>query len=137
MNKEITNRILLNGKITKSEKIWLSSIKGLYKLCTKNPIKFINRALINVAPLIKIKQLKRKRKILQEFPFIIKKKNRISFIVRFFLHKIKNKLETKISKRLTTDFIFAAQNTGVHINEKKSLYEYAFIKKKYFYYRWF
>jgi hypothetical protein len=26
---------------------------------------------------------------------------------------------------------------GTNVTKKKSLYEYAFVKKKYFYYRWF
>jgi hypothetical protein len=40
-------------------------------------------------------------------------------------------------EKFVTDLITVANRSGVSINKKKSLYEYAFLKKKYFYYRWF
>ena len=96
MNKKIINQLLLNGKTTISEKIWLKGIKFFQKLILKNPKKLINRAIINVTPLLKVRQLKqrRKRSLLKEFPYIINKKNRISAALKFFLNKTKNKHET-------------------------------------------
>lgn len=94
MNRKIINQLLLNGKVTISEKIWIKSVKFFYKSFTKNYKKFINRALINMAPLLKVKQLKQKRKRsrLKEFPYIVKDKNRISLALKFFLTKKKIKL---------------------------------------------
>jgi ribosomal protein S7 len=62
MNKKIITQLLSKGKMTISEKIWLSSIKTYYKSFTKNQKKLINKALVNVAPLLKTKQLKQKKK---------------------------------------------------------------------------
>jgi len=86
-----------------------------------------------------VKQLKQKRKRsqLKEFPYIVNKKNRISLALKFFLNKTKTKNEIKTHKKLVTELLAVANNSGLSINKKKSLYEYAFIKKKYFYYRWF
>ena len=42
MNKKIINQLLLNGKTTISEKIWLKGIKFFQKLILKNPKKLIN-----------------------------------------------------------------------------------------------
>nr|YP_316603.1 ribosomal protein S7 [Thalassiosira pseudonana]AAZ99410.1 ribosomal protein S7 [Thalassiosira pseudonana]QWM92930.1 ribosomal protein S7 [Thalassiosira pseudonana] len=139
MNRKIINQLLLNGKVTISEKIWIKSVKFFYKSFTKNYKKFINRALINMAPLLKVKQLKQKRKRsrLKEFPYIVKDKNRISLALKFFLTKKKNKADVKIHKKLLTELLSSAKNMGTNVTKKKSLYEYAFVKKKYFYYRWF
>lgn len=38
-------------------------------------------------------------------------------------------------KKIINELLLATKNTGANINKKKSLYEYAFVKKKYFYYR--
>jgi small subunit ribosomal protein S7 len=86
-----------------------------------------------------VKQLKQKRKRsqLKEFPYIVNKKNRISLALKFFLNKTKTKNEIKTHKKLVAELLAVANNSGLSINKKKSLYEYAFIKKKYFYYRWF
>ncbi len=139
MNKKIINQLLLKGKSTASEKIWLKSAKFFYKLFNKNYKEFINRAFINVTPLLKVKQLKQKNKRsrLKEFPYIVKNTSRISSTLKFFLTRKNNKDEKKMHKKLIDELLFATKNTGASINKKKNLYEYAFVKKKYFYYRWF
>ena len=139
MNKKIINQLLLKGKITISEKIWLKTLKGFYKSFTKNHRKVISKALINIAPFLKTKQLRQKKRRLsiKEFPYVIKNKNRIALALKFFLNKTKKKTETKIHKKLIDELVAAAKNIGTNINRKKNLYEYAFVKKKYFYYRWF
>lgn len=139
MNKKIINQLLLQGKSTTSERIWLKSIKFFYKSFHKNQKEFINRALINVTPLLKVKQLKQKNKRsqLKEFPYIVNNENRISSTLKFFLTKTSNKGERKMHTKLINELILATKNTGASITKKKNLYEYAFVKKKYFYYRWF
>lgn len=139
MNKKIINQLLFNGKSTLSEKIWLKSIKLFDKSFVKDHKKLINRALVNVTPFLKIKQLKQKKKRLQvkEFPFITNNKNRISLALKFFLNRTKSKKEIKMYKILVTEFLAVASNSGKYTTEKKDLYEYAYLKKKYFYYRWF
>ncbi len=139
MNSKIINQLLLNGKTTISEKIWLKSVKFFYKSFVKNHKKVINQVIIKITPLLKVKQLKQKRKRsqLKEFPYIVNKKNRILLALKFFLNKTKTKNEIKTHKKLVTELLAIANNSGVSINKRKSLYEYAFVKKKYFYYRWF
>ena len=139
MNEKIINQLLLKGKKTTSEKIWLNSLKRFYKSFIKNHKKFVNKALTNIAQLLKTKQLtqKKKRFTFKEFPFVIKNKNRISFALKFFLNTKRKKAEIKIHKKLADELIAAAKNTGTDLSRKKNLYEYAFVKKKYFYYRWF
>jgi small subunit ribosomal protein S7 len=139
VDKKIINRLLLDGKSTVSEKIWLKSLKLFYKSFAKSHKKAINRALINVTPLLKVKQLKQKKKRaqLKEFPYIVNNKSRITLALKFFLTKTRNKKETKMYEKLVTELITVANRSGVSVNKKKSLYEYAFLKKKYFYYRWF
>ncbi len=129
----------MNGKSTISEKIWLKSLKFFYKSFVKNHKKAVNRALIHVTPLLKVKQLqqKRKRSQLKEFPYIVKDKVRISFALKFFLNKTKGKSEIKMHQKLVNELVTVANKSGIGVSKKKSVYEYAFIKKKYFYYRWF
>ncbi len=139
MYKKIVRQMLINGKSVVSEKIWLKSLKLFYRSFVKNHKKAINRALINITPLLKVKQLKQKRKRsqLKEFPYIVNSKNRISLALKFFLSKTRDKKETKMYQRLVNELVTVANKSGININKRKSLYEYAFLKKKYFYYRWF
>ena len=114
----------------------MKSLKLFYRAFVKSHKKAINRALINITPLLKVKQLKQKRKRspLKEFPYIVKNKSRISLALKFFLTKTRNKKETKMHQKLVNELVIVANKSGITINKRKSLYEYAFLKKKYFYY---
>ena len=61
MNKKIISQLLVKGKKSTSEKIWQNSLKKFYKSFTKNHKKVINKALTNIAPLLKTKQLIQKK----------------------------------------------------------------------------
>lgn len=137
MNRKIINQLVLKGKSSISEKIWMKSLKEFYKTFIKNQKKFINKALINIAPLLKTKQLKQKKKrfSLKEFPYIIKNKNRITMALNFFFNETNKKREMKMYKKLIKELVIAAKNSGTNLSKKKNLYEHAFVKKKYFYYR--
>lgn len=139
MNKKITNQLLFSGKKTLSEKIWLKTVKLFNKSLDKDHIKLINRALINTTFLLKVKELKKKKKRVpsKEFPYVVASKNRISSALRFFLDRKKNKNEVKIYKKLVNDLLAVANKSVTSTNKRKHVYEYAYLKKKYFYYRWF
>lgn len=139
MNRKISNQLLFNGKKTLSEKIWLKIVKSFNKSLEKDHTKLINRALINIAFLLKIKELKQKKRKAQskEFPYIVTNKNRISSALKFFLDRKKNKNEVKIYRKFVTDLLAAANKSVISTNKRKYVYEYAYLKKKYFYYRWF
>jgi len=117
----------------------LKNIKLFDKSFIKDYKKLLNQALVNVTPLLKIKQLKQKKKRLQikEFPFITNKKNRASSALKFFLNKTKNKKEVKMYKILVTELLTIVNNSSKYNTKKRDLYEYAYLKKKYYYYRWF
>ena len=137
MNKKIINQLLVKGKSSISEKIWVKTLKLFFKAFVKNHKKVINRAFINIAPLVKVKQLKKKKRQLQlkEFPYIVNNRKRISSALKFFLNKTSNKSEIKTYQKLSASLLAVTNKSGIITNKKKSLYEYAFIKKKYFYYR--
>ena len=125
------NQLLIDGKSTVSEKIWLKTLKLFDKSFVRNNKKAVNRAIVNLTPLLKVKQLKQKRRQtqLKEFPYIVKDESRIPLALKFFLTKTKNKKETKMYERLVTELVIVANKSGVNVNIKKSLYEYAFLKK--------
>ncbi len=139
MNRKLISLLSKNGKTTISEKIWLKSIKLFYRSLFKNPKNVINKAIVTIAPLLKVKQLKQKRKRsrLKEFPFIVNKKNRISLALKLLIDKTGKTVKKKTYKRLINELLTTANSSGNLIKVRQELYAYAFIKKKYFYYRWF
>ena len=125
MDKQIIRQLLIDGKSAISEKIWLKSLKLFYKLYAKNYIKVITRAVINTTPLIKVKQLKQKRKRaqLREFPYIVNKKNWIPLALKLLLSKTKKEKEIKMYQKLVTELVNATKKSGGSISKRKNLYE--------------
>jgi ribosomal protein S7 len=84
--------------------------------------------------LLKTKQLKQKKKrvVFKEFPYVIKKKNRVSLALKFFFNKTKQKTEMKIHKKLTDELIIAAKNIGPGLSKKKAYTNMHLLKKNIF-----
>jgi len=51
------------------------------------------------------------------------------------LNKTKKEKETKMYQKLVTELVNVTKKSGGSITKRKSLYEHAFLKKKYFFYR--
>jgi ribosomal protein S7 len=51
------------------------------------------------------------------------------------LSKTKKEKEIKMYQKLVTELVNVTKKSGGSITKRKSLYEYAFLKKKYFFYR--
>ena len=76
--KNIYNTIMKNGKKRVSEKILLKVLKELQKT-PKNSRNVFKLSVLNSSPVIFLKQIKRKRKKIKEFPFILNSKLRVSY----------------------------------------------------------
>ena len=66
MNKKIINQLLIQGKKFASEKIWIKNVKLFQKSFQKDYKKFVNRSIVNAAPLVKVKQLKQKKNVFNQ-----------------------------------------------------------------------
>ena len=145
LETKISNHLMFNGKKKTSEKIFLKSSKLIQKSITKNQKDLIKLAFINVSPIVKLKQelkkkTKRKKQNAKEFPYIIKKHNRIFLAIKSILKNSNNK-EYKTSSFYVTlkqIILLNSQNKGNLIDNKYNSYESALKKKKYIYikYRW-
>lgn len=135
---KIYNFMMLNGKKETCENIFLKSTKLIQKYLTKNHKKLIKLAFVNSAPLIKIKQIKQKRKKnLKEFPFLINQKNRILLAIKSIITTSKKKKASNLYIKIKQEIILSSENKSHTFEKKKKLQGYALTKKKYFHYRWF
>ena len=130
----LINNIMLEGRRETSEILLLKIIKKAQKSYTKNHIDIIKSLLINNTSVIQIKQIKRKKKQLKEFPYISKENARISRAVKSIIILARKDSNTKIH----SGFIQNSISVYNQIKKKKqSDIEYAFSFKKFANYRWF
>ena len=136
LKNKIFNKMLKNGVKTHPEKILKNSIKKIQKKNKKNYLEVLKKSLINASPILSIKQIKRRKKQVKEFPYILKKKLRLFFGLKFILSSLNNK-KNSFYNEFSEEILSTAQFKGNAIKLKKELYEKSFQKKKYANFRWF
>lgn len=142
--KKIINNIMINGKKTTSEKLFLKSLKELQINSTKQTKKILQLYLINSTPVFKLEESfnkrvkKSKRKVRLTPIFINKIQNRTSLGIKFFisyLRKIKDK--KYFYKKLMDEILLIAENIGSIPEIKKENQKKVIANKRYIkHYRW-
>lgn len=135
---KIYNHLMFNGNKSICEQIFLKSSKILQKFTNKNHKNLIKLAIINGAPIIQMKQIKKnKRKTVKEFPFVLNKRNRTALSIKSIFRFLREKQGTKFYDKLPNEIITSSQNKSDILKSRESSQEQALTKKKYAFFRWF
>lgn len=130
----IINNLVLCGKKELSEKILFKTIKQLQKRSTKNHKNLLESLIIKTVPVIKIKQIKRRKKQFIKFPYILKKKSRYIQAIKNIVKISEKKFSKNFCDKLTQELTLNVKNIN---KDKKILHEHAFTTKKFANFRWF
>ena len=117
------------GNKWKSENIFLKTSKKIQKLQKLQSNTIFKFAVINSSPYFDIKQVKKRKKKLIEFPFLLPNTLRISCSIKNIINQQK--------KILHLNLIDSVDNSGVSVDLKKKIHKESFLKKKVSNYRWF
>lgn len=121
---------MVNGNKHVCEKKILKTLKFLQKKNKKSSIKIVKMAIVNSAPIIQLRQIKkRNRKTVKEFPYVLKEKNRISLGIKSII--------TTSSINLSQEILGLAKKKHELLKVKEAKQKLALIKKKYTFFRWF
>lgn len=138
LKKKLCNYLMKNGKKHVCEKVLLKNFKILQKKTKKNHKNLTQISIINNAPIIQLKQIKKKkRKTTKEFPFILNKKNRIALSMKSMLHELNIEKKTKLFNKIPEEILLSSQNKSNNLKSKETNHNNALIKKKYAFFRWF
>lgn len=134
IKKKISNHLMSNGNKSSCEKILFKNFKLLQKFTKKNDKKIIKYAIINVAPTIQLRQIKKKkRKSIKEFPYVLKQKNRVSLGMKNII-----KTQTKSNKKtLFEEIILIVRKKSEFSKINEATQKPILSKKKYIFFRWF
>jgi ribosomal protein S7 len=134
---KLLNSLMLKGKKRTTEKLVLKSLKRFQKSNFKKDSKeFIKVSLLNSAPSVQIKQIKKKRKTI-EFPFLLNNDLKISYGLKSLIKNSRIQRSQPFYKSFQLELVNSSNSQGTSVNNKKQIHENAFLKKKYANYRWF
>lgn len=130
LKTHIYTHLMISGNKHICENKFLKTLKILQKKNKKNNREIIKMAVVNSAPIIQLRQIKkRKRKSVREFPYVLKEKNRISLGIKAIV-KIP-------SANLFKEILTFANKKNELLKSKEVKQKLALSKKKYIFFRWF
>lgn len=131
LKEKMYNHLMSEGNKSTCEKVIFKNIKLLQKTSKKNHTDLIKLAVINSSPVIQLRQIrKKKRKSIKEFPYVLKKQNRISLGVKMI---VKNNETTSFYEEI---LLFSKKRSEV-LKIKETKQELALTTKKNIFFRWF
>ena len=128
------NHMLVKGKKQLSEKFIGQFVKRTQKFFSKNHVDLIRFFMIKTAPIVAMKLVKRKKKQVKEFPYLIKSQIRNSKAIKTVIKTAQKKSQKKFIDNFTHEFAFTLKNKD---KNKQLVHEYAFTTKKFAHFRWF
>ena len=138
LKQNIFNRIMVNGNKRISEKIFFKTLKTIQKTESKKDFESILKfSLINSAPLIYVKNIKRRRKRTIEFPFLLNSKLKVSYAIKFLVSNSLKKKTGPFFKSLNSELINSSKKTGMSYKQKIDLHKDGFSKRKFSNFRLF
>ena len=105
LKTKILNSLILNGNKLRSEKIVLNLFKLIYKLYNKNPIKLLKISIITISPILFIRKIKRKKKLLFEIPYLLKPSMRIFYSLKEITGQVKKKKKQLFISNYNKNFL--------------------------------
>jgi len=138
LKNKLQNCFMNNGHKSKCESILKKSIKFFQKHNKKNHEEIIKQSIIKTAPPIKFlemknKKMKKKNKIKKGFPYILKKKNRISFGIKKSLVHIKKPVQHNLLEKMGLNL---KHNSNQFVEQTK-IHKETLKFKKFSFFRWF
>lgn len=134
IKNKICNHLMVGGNKFTCEKILFKNFKLLQKSTKKNHKDLIKSAIINISPTIQLRQIKKKkRKSLNEFPYVLKKRNRISQGMKNII-----KEQGKTVSQMLFEKIILISKKKTELSKVNEIYQKPLMsKKKYIFFRWF
>jgi small subunit ribosomal protein S7 len=137
LNYKIINCLMVNGEKQVSEKIFLNTLKLLLQTSSKNIKSILIFSLLKITPIIIVHQNKKKKRIINEIPFLIKRSLRITKAIKNVIKNTKNQSNIFFSEYLKNEIINILKKNSILLLQKEDLQNYALKKKAFSHFRWF
>jgi small subunit ribosomal protein S7 len=137
LKNKIVNCLMINGKKQVSEKIFFETLKLLHQSSFKNIKNILKFSLINITPIIAVRQNKKKNRIINEIPFLLNPSLRMTIAIKNIIKNTKKQSNHFFSENLKSEFINILKKNSENLIQKTELQKYALKKKAFTHFRWF
>lgn len=137
LNNKFINCLTLNGNKQISEKILFKTLKFLQQTSLKSVKNTLKFSLLNITPIITVHKNKRKKRIINEIPFLLKPTSRITIAIKNIIKNTKKQSNNFFSENLKSEIVNNLKKNSSNVTQKFELQNYALKKKSFTHFRWF
>ena len=129
------NRIMVDGKKSKSEKIVYGAFDLVSKKTDKEPIDFFHEALNNVKPSLEVRS-RRVGGATYQVPVEVRNIRGQALAIRWIVNAIRGRKEKSMVDKLSAELIDASNNRGSSIKKREDTHKMAEANKAFAHFRW-
>lgn len=135
MVQKFINKMMIQGKKSKSENIFYRTMDEIKKRLNKEPLETFEKAMTNVSPLLEVKA-RRVGGATYQVPVEISRERAQAMAMQWLREGARERGGRSMVENLASELIDAANNTGVAIKNKETLHKTAEANKAFAHFRW-
>ena len=133
--QKMINKLIVDGKKIKAEKIMYTAIDQLAKAVKKEPLEAFKVVISNVKPLMEVKS-RRVGGSNYQVPIEVSERRGVTLAIRWMVEKVRSKKGKSIIDKLSAEMIDAYNKTGASIKKREDTHKMAEANKAFSHYRW-
>ena len=131
----LINKMMIDGKRGKSQKILYSAFDIIRERSGKEPIEVFDAALKNIMPVLEVKA-RRVGGANYQVPIEVRADRRTTLGLRWLVNYSRLRGEKTMEERLANEILDAANNTGAAVKKREDTHKMAEANKAFAHYRW-
>jgi len=135
MVQQFINRIMLDGKKSKAEKIVYGALNNIGQREGVDPVSVLQKAMENVKPMLEVRS-RRVGGATYQVPVEVKTRRGRTLAVRWIVTFSRQRREKTMALRLAGEIMDAANRAGASVKKKEDLHRMAEANKAFAHYRW-
>ena len=129
------NSIMLDGKKSVAERIVYGALDQVEEKAKVEPLGMFHSALENIAPQVEVRS-RRVGGATYQVPVEVRAERRQALAIRWLIAAARNRNETTMVERLSSELMDAANNRGAAVKKREDTHKMAEANRAFSHYRW-
>lgn len=129
------NKIMYDGKKSKSQKIFYDSLDLIKEKSGQSPIEVFEQALNNVMPKLEVRP-RRVGGATYQVPVEVRRERQVSLAIRWLVNYSRSRSEKRMQEKLAGEILDAFNNRGGSIKKKEDTHKMAEANRAFAHYKW-
>jgi small subunit ribosomal protein S7 len=136
LGRKFVNCLMIGGKKSKAEKIFLDSLLLVRLAKNKNPISLLFLSLQNVKPIVEVRSVRVRGSNFQ-IPVPLTENRKTLLAIKWIILNSRKKKATTMKNKFKDELILSSYNQGESVKKKLAIHRLAIANRAFAHFRWF